>query len=82
MMEPRLLPREIEFPPGVVGTFVVGKVCSSVVYVLEGCLQFEAGRMNEVLEAGDCVCLDSEMLITWGACGAVLCRALVVTPAE
>jgi hypothetical protein len=33
-----------------------------------------------VLEAGDCVYVDSEMAIAWSAGGTTRCRALVVTP--
>ena len=79
--ESRLLAKVVEFPPGVVGNLTkIGLPLSSVVYVLEGRLSVNAGGMQELLERGDCVCLDSEMLITWSANGQARCRALVVTP--
>ena len=79
----RLVARVFEFPTGVVGTLTeVGTLLSTVVYVLEGSLQLRVGGAQELLEAGDCVCLDTEMLITWSADGTSSCRALVVTPRE
>jgi uncharacterized cupin superfamily protein len=79
----RLFARVVEFPPGVAGTLTkIGLPLSSVVYVLEGRLGLNAGGVQELLEAGDCVCLDSEMYITWSANGKSRCRALVVTPGQ
>jgi transcriptional regulator with XRE-family HTH domain len=75
-----LLAREIEFPPGVVRVLTeVGKAFIGVIYVLEGSLELDSAGEQDVLEAADCVCLHSEMLITWGASGRSRCRALVVT---
>ena len=77
----RLFARVVEFSPGVAGTLTkIGLPLNSVVYVLEGSVCLDAGGVQEVLETGDCVCLDSEMLITWSANGTSSCRALVVTP--
>jgi transcriptional regulator with XRE-family HTH domain len=74
------LAREVDFPPGVVEVLTaVGKPFSGVIYVVEGSLQLDSPSQQDVLEAGDCVCLDSEMLITWSANGKSRCRALVVT---
>ena len=79
----RLFARLVDFPPGVSGTLTeIGHPLNSVVYVLEGRLGLNAGGMQELLEAGDCVCLDSEMYITWSASGKSRCRALVVTPGQ
>jgi mannose-6-phosphate isomerase-like protein (cupin superfamily) len=78
-----LVAKVVEFPTGVGGTLTeVGTALSSVVYVLEGTLQFGVGGAQELLEAGDCVCLESEMLITWSAIGTSSCQALVVTPSS
>ena len=75
-----ILAREVDFPPGVVGVLThVGNAFNGVIYVLEGSLKLDSADLQDVLEAGDCVCLDSEMLITWGAGGKSRCRALVVT---
>jgi transcriptional regulator with XRE-family HTH domain len=79
----RLCARVVEFPPGVTETLTkIGLSLSSVVYVLEGVLCLNAGGVQELLEAGDCVCLDSEMYIAWRANGKSRCRALVVTPGQ
>lgn len=80
---PRLFARVVEFPPGVSGTLTeIGHPLNSVVYVLEGRLDLNTGGVQELLEAGDCVCLESEMYITWSASGKSRCRALVVTPGQ
>ena len=79
----RFLAREVDFPPGVVGVLTkVGKAFSGVVYVLEGSLQLDSAGQQDVLETGDCLCLQSDMLITWGASGTSRCRALVVTSGQ
>jgi len=72
--------KEVEFPVGVVGVLTkVGKTFRGVIYVLEGSLKLDSSGICDVLDTGDCVCLDSEMLITWSANGNSSCRALVVT---
>ena len=77
----KLVARMVEYPPGVTGMMTeAGRPVCSVVYVLEGTLHLDAGGMHEVLEAGDCVYLDTEMAIAWSAGGTSRCRALVVTP--
>jgi transcriptional regulator with XRE-family HTH domain len=81
--ESPLLAREIEFPPGVVRVLTeVGKAFIGVIYVLEGRLELDSAGQRDLLEGGDCVCLRTEMLITWGAYGASRCRALVVTSGQ
>ncbi|WP_348262867.1 helix-turn-helix domain-containing protein [Telmatobacter sp. DSM 110680] len=75
-----ILAREVDFPPKHTETMAeVGKVFTGVIYVLEGSLQLESAGQKDVMEAGDCVCLNSDMLIFWGASGTTRCRALVVT---
>jgi transcriptional regulator with XRE-family HTH domain len=79
----QLVARMIEYPPGATGVMSeVGQSVCSVVYVLEGELQLDAGGMREALETGDCAYVDSDMAIAWSAKGAGRCRALVVTPAS
>jgi quercetin dioxygenase-like cupin family protein len=51
-----------------------------LVYVLEGKLQLEAGGMHEVLEAGDCAYIESEMALAWSSAGKHRCRVLAVLP--
>jgi transcriptional regulator with XRE-family HTH domain len=78
----RLLAKVVEFPTGVVGTLTeAGTTLSCIIHILEGTLQLRVGNgAQEVLETGDCACLDSDMLISWSANGKSRCRALVVTP--
>jgi uncharacterized cupin superfamily protein len=53
-----------------------------VIYVLEGRLHLEAGGMQELLEAGDCACIETEMALAWSAAGKHRCRVLAVMPGE
>jgi transcriptional regulator with XRE-family HTH domain len=62
-------------PPNAMDNF---RERSGLVYVLEGRLQLDAGGMQEVLEAGDCACLESEMSLAWSAVGKNRCRVLTV----
>ncbi len=79
--EAQLVARMIEYPPGAAGVMSeVGQSVCSVVYVLEGELQLDAGGMHEMLQTGDCAYVDSDMAIAWSAGGTARCRALVVTP--
>jgi glyoxylate utilization-related uncharacterized protein len=77
----RLVAQTIEFPPGG-ASFALesGQQASSVVYVLEGRLQLDAGGTREVLETGDCIWTESEMALAWSAAGKHRCRILAVTP--
>lgn len=78
---PRLLTQMIEFSSGgVVSSTDLFRDSCGVIYVLEGRLQLAAGGMQEVLDTGDCVCLDSQMTITWSAAGKNRCRVLAVLP--
>ena len=77
----RLVAQMIEFPPGgaTTATDSFRETCG-LVYVLEGRLQLDAGGMHEVLEAGDCVYMESEMALAWSAAGKHRCRVLAVLP--
>ena len=80
---PRLMAQMIEFAPG--GTASAAECLretSGVVYVLEGRLQLDASGMQEVLEPGDCACIESEMAVTWSAADKHRCRILAVLPGE
>jgi transcriptional regulator with XRE-family HTH domain len=79
---PRLLAQMIEFPAGAATSTVEG-FCGScgMVYVLEGRLQLDAGGMQELLDAGDCAYMESEMPLAWSAAGKHRCRVLAVLPA-
>jgi len=78
----RMVARMIEFPPGAASSAMdATRETSGLVYVLEGKLQLDAGGMHEVLEAGDCAYLESEMALAWSAAGKHRCRILAVMPA-
>ncbi len=80
---PRLMAQMIEFAPGgATSAADCFREASGVIYVLEGRLQLEAGGMEEVLETGDCACLESEMTLAWSAVGKNRCRILAVLPAR
>ncbi len=53
---------------------------SALVYVLEGKLRLDAGGMQEMLEAGDCAYVESEISLAWSAAGKGRCRILAVMP--
>ena len=77
----RLVARMVEFPPGGATSAMDSfRETSGLVYVLEGRLQLDAGGMLEVLEAGDCACMESEMALAWSAAGKHRCRVLAVLP--
>ncbi|MGA3011395.1 MAG: helix-turn-helix domain-containing protein [Terracidiphilus sp.] len=77
----RLMARMVEFPAGGASSATdIGRGTSGLVYVLEGKLQLDVGGMHELLEAGDCACLESEMALAWSAAGKHRCRILAVTP--
>jgi hypothetical protein len=77
----RIIAQMIEFPAGGLAT---GKEplpqMSGLVFVLEGKLQLDAGGMQEVLEAGDCAYMESELAMAWSAAGKQRCRVLAVMP--
>jgi transcriptional regulator with XRE-family HTH domain len=78
----RLVARMIEFPSASSSsvTDLLSEACG-LVYVLEGKLQLDAGGMSEVLEAGDCAYMESEMPLAWSAANKHRCRILAVFPA-
>jgi transcriptional regulator with XRE-family HTH domain len=77
-----LVAQMVEFPPGGASCATEpSRESSSLVYVLEGKLQLDAGGMQEVLEAGDCAYMESEMAMAWSAAGKHRCRILAVMPA-
>ena len=81
--DPRLLAQMSEFVPGGVGSSVdCFRESSGVIYVLEGRLQLEAGGLEEILDAGDCACIESDMTLTWSAAGKNRCRILAVLPGK
>ena len=73
----------VEFPAAGAACAMNGfRDASGMIYVLEGKLQLEAGGMQEVLDAGDCAYMESEMTVSWSAAGNHRCRLLAVFPAS
>jgi transcriptional regulator with XRE-family HTH domain len=71
----------IEFAPG--GSAVTMDATQEsvgVVYVIEGKLRLDAGGMTEVLETGDCACMESQVPLAWSAADKRRCRILAVLP--
>jgi transcriptional regulator with XRE-family HTH domain len=74
----RLNAQIVELQPGAPSTTLPGNETVGVLYVLEGKLRLNAGGMDEVLESGDCACIDSEMPLAWSAADKNRCRVLAV----
>jgi transcriptional regulator with XRE-family HTH domain len=78
---PRLVAQMIDFPAGgsasTSGTF---QETAGLVYVLEGRLQLDVGGLEELLDAGDCAYVESDMAMAWSAAGKRRCRVLAVAP--
>jgi transcriptional regulator with XRE-family HTH domain len=77
----RLVAQIVEFASG--GSTVAINAfheTGAVVYVLEGRLRLDAGGMHEVLETGDCACMESEMPLAWSAADKHRCRVLAILP--
>jgi transcriptional regulator with XRE-family HTH domain len=80
---PRLLAEMIEFAPGGAASSADHfRESSGVIYVLEGCLQLASDGMVEVLETGDCACVESDMTLAWSAADKHRCRILAVLPGK
>jgi len=78
---PKLVAQLIEFPAGGVASISDGfQEVSGLVYVLEGKLQLDSGGLQETLEEGDCVYVESDMTLAWSAVGKQRCRVLAVSP--
>lgn len=79
--EAGILAELIEIAPGSVTSMgATGQKQSRLIYVLSGRLALETGGLHEVLETGDCACLESEMAMGWSAADKQECRLIVVSP--
>ncbi len=77
----RLVAQMIEFAAsGAACTLDCLRRASGLVYVLEGRLQMDSGGLHELLEAGDCAYVESDMAMVWSAAGKHRCRVLAVFP--
>lgn len=79
---PQLVAQLLELAPGSASCApqAGGQACS-LLYVLEGSLEIEAGGTSELLDAGDCAYLESRIATALCASGKHRCRVLTVTPA-
>ena len=69
----------LEFPPKVlVSASEPGQTLSCLVYVIEGRFTLNTGVDKDVLDAGDCACIDTDMVVTWGSATQMPCRVLLV----
>lgn len=74
-----LIAQMVELRPGVPVSALDSTGSSTrFVYVLEGSLSLNAGGRQELLDAGDCVCLDSELPLAWTTADQHRCRVLSV----
>lgn len=77
----QLVAQILELPVGVASS--IGETSyqtSSLLYVLEGRLQVNTGGVQEALEKGDCIHLESRMTVALSAVGKLRCRVLAVMP--
>jgi hypothetical protein len=78
---PRLVAQMIEFPAGgAASTSDCFHQTNGLMYVLEGRLQLDSGGLHELLEAGDCAYVESDMAMSWSAADKHRCRVLAVLP--
>lgn len=79
---PRFVAVMVELSPGAASIFdeTSPETCG-VVYVLDGQLQLNTGGLTEVLETGDCACIETLMPASWTAGGDQECKLLLVRPA-
>jgi len=70
----------LEFPPNVlVSASEPGQGLSGIVYVVGGRLELNIGGDKDVLEAGDCACIDTEIVTVWGSATKMACQILFVS---
>lgn len=75
----RLNAQLLEFPPGAPPLALHANLETvGLFYVLEGRLRVDVGGMHEILETGDCACIDSLMPMGWSAADKRRCRVLGV----
>ncbi len=69
----------VEFPPKVlVAASEPGQGLSCLVYVVEGRLALNIGGDRDALDAGDCACIDTDMVVVWGSATQMPCQMLLV----
>jgi transcriptional regulator with XRE-family HTH domain len=76
----RIFASTLDLPPGVPSTVSEsGSKIETVAYVLDGQLRLTIGGSDDLLDAGDCVVLDTEETVIWCAVGKSPCRVLCVS---
>ena len=69
----------LEFPPKLlVSASEPGQGLSCLVYVVEGRLDLNICGDKDVLDAGDCACIDTDMVVIWGSATEEPCQVLFV----
>jgi transcriptional regulator with XRE-family HTH domain len=78
---PQLTAQMIELPAGgAASASDCFHATNGLMYVLEGRLHLNSGGLEELLEAGDCAYVESDMVMAWSAAGKHRCRVLAVIP--
>jgi len=68
-----------EFPPKIrVSASEPGQGLSCVIYVVEGRLDLNIGGDKDLLDAGDCACIDTDNVVMWGSATHMPCQILLV----
>jgi transcriptional regulator with XRE-family HTH domain len=76
----QLVAQMVEFPAGgVASTSDYFHETTGLVYVLEGRLRLDSGGLHELLEAGDCAYVESDMALAWSAADKHRCRVIAVS---
>ena len=77
--QPGLTAQMVEFPGGgSASTSDCFQETKGLLYVLEGQLQLESGGLHELLDAGDCAYVESDMALAWSSADKNRCRVLAV----
>lgn len=72
----------LEFPENLVlAESEPGRSLSCLFYLIDGSLQLDVGGTREVLNPGDCACIDTDMTVIWGSAYPSGCQVLLVDAA-
>lgn len=69
----------LEFPPdSLLPASEPGQGLACLIYVVEGILILDIGGERDMLNAGDCACIDTDMIVVWGSATQRPCQALLM----
>jgi len=72
----------LEFPESLIlAASEPGMPLACIVYIVEGSLQLDVSGTRELLNTGDCACIDTDMTVMWSSAGPGRCRVLLVDAA-